>query len=71
GAVELPLQGGVGPLHPDHPCDCEWDGTWRVVWAPPTEPGAIPITAMRHPAAPAAGASVPNPDEGAPATWAV
>ena len=35
------------------------------------EPGAIPITAMRHPAAPAAAASVPNPDEGAPATWAV
>ncbi|WP_031066286.1 hypothetical protein [Streptomyces sp. NRRL F-5527] len=57
--------------HPDHPCGCEWEGTWRVVWVPPTEPGAIPITAMRHPAAPAAAASVPNPDEGAPATWAV
>lgn len=55
---------------PDHPCSCEWEGTWRVVGAPPTEPGAIPITTMRHPAAPAAGASVPNPDEGAPATWA-
>ncbi|MEU5583011.1 hypothetical protein ABZ791_36055 [Streptomyces huasconensis] len=56
--------------HPDHPCGCEWDGTWRLVWAPPTEPGAIPVTAMRHPAAPAATSSVPNPDQGAPASWA-
>ncbi|MEU3953605.1 hypothetical protein AB0F45_14995 [Streptomyces achromogenes] len=56
--------------HPDHPCGCEWDGTWRLVWAPPTEPGAIPVTVMRHPAAPAATASLPNPDLGAPATWA-
>ncbi|MES5824843.1 hypothetical protein [Streptomyces sp. RG80] len=56
--------------HPDHPCGCEWDDTWRLVWAPPTEPGAVPITAMRHPAAPAT-TNIPNPDdEGAPATWA-
>jgi hypothetical protein len=42
-----------------------------MVWAPATEPGAVPITAMRHPAAPAATAIIPNPDEeGAPATWA-
>jgi hypothetical protein len=57
--------------HPGHPCGCEWEGTWRIVWTSPTEPGAVPITAMRHPAAPAATASIPNPDEeGAPATWA-
>jgi hypothetical protein len=37
---------------------------------PPTEPGAIPITAMRHPAAPAAAAGLPNPDHDASATWA-
>ncbi|MEF9915639.1 hypothetical protein RJT17_36925 [Streptomyces sp. P5-A9] len=36
-----------------------------------TEPGATPITALRHPAAPATAAGLPNPDEdGAPATWA-
>ena len=57
--------------HPDHPCGCEWEGTWRMIWAPPTEPGAVPVTAMRHPAAPATATSIPNPDEeGAPATWA-
>ncbi|KIE24757.1 hypothetical protein LK08_23070 [Streptomyces sp. MUSC 125] len=57
--------------HPDHPCGCEWEDTWRVVWTPATEPGAVPVTAMRHPAAPAATASIPNPDEeGVPATWA-
>lgn len=56
--------------HPDFACGCEWDGTWRLVWAPATEPGAVPITAMRHPAAPATAAGLPNPDEGAPATWA-
>ncbi|WEH31944.1 hypothetical protein PZB75_30380 [Streptomyces sp. AM 4-1-1] len=56
--------------HADHRCACEWDDTWRVVWAPATEPGVVPITALRHPAAPATAASIPNPDEGAPATWA-
>ncbi|MDX3637003.1 hypothetical protein PV728_43825 [Streptomyces europaeiscabiei] len=56
--------------HPDHPCGCEWEDTWRLVWTPPTEPGAVPITAMRHPAAPATAAGLPNPDQGAPATWA-
>ncbi|MCF2131060.1 hypothetical protein L1I79_32245 [Strepomyces sp. STD 3.1] len=56
--------------HPGHGCACEWDDTWRMVWAPTTKPGAVPITAMRHPAAPTADASIPNPDEGAPATWA-
>ncbi|WP_327278618.1 hypothetical protein OG609_45660 (plasmid) [Streptomyces sp. NBC_01224] len=58
--------------HPDHGCGCgcEWDGTWRMVWAPAIEPGAVPITAMRHPAAPAAD-TIPSPDHGTvPATWA-
>ncbi|MFI8164092.1 hypothetical protein ACIF6I_33420 [Streptomyces microflavus] len=56
--------------HPDHSCGYEWDDTWRMVWAPATEPGAVPITALRHPAAPAAAAGLPNPEEGAPAIWA-
>ncbi|MCF3180026.1 hypothetical protein IPZ70_08735 [Streptomyces polychromogenes] len=56
--------------HPDHGCGCEWDDTWRMVWAPATEPGAIPLTALRHPAALVTAANIPNPDEGAPATWA-
>ncbi|WP_319690056.1 hypothetical protein [Streptomyces europaeiscabiei] len=45
-----------------------------MVWAPATEPGAVPITvpitAMRHPAASATAADIPNPDAGTPATWA-
>ncbi|MFE7653621.1 hypothetical protein ACFU6M_12020 [Streptomyces bottropensis] len=56
--------------HPDHGCGCEWDDTWRTVWAPDTEPGAVPITVMRHPAASATTADIPNPDAGSPATWA-
>ncbi|MEV5982858.1 hypothetical protein [Streptomyces sp. NPDC052114] len=56
--------------HPDHGCGCEWDDTWRMVWAPSTEPGVVPITAMRHPAALVTAASIPDPDQGASATWA-
>ncbi|MEU6353177.1 hypothetical protein ABZ896_28275 [Streptomyces sp. NPDC047072] len=56
--------------HPDHPCGCEWEDTWRLIWSPPTEPGAVPVTAMRHPAAPATATGLPNPDQGAPAVWA-
>ncbi|MFI6881131.1 hypothetical protein ACIBL6_47575 [Streptomyces sp. NPDC050400] len=55
--------------HPDHPCGCAWDDQWRIVWAPATEPGAFPVTAMRHPAAPANTVDIPNPDDGAPAAW--
>ncbi|MEU7443487.1 hypothetical protein AB0B12_38030 [Streptomyces sp. NPDC044780] len=55
--------------HPDH--GCEWDDTWRMVWAPRTEPGAVPIIAMRHLAALVTAASIPNSDGGGPATWAV
>ncbi|MFD3665769.1 hypothetical protein ACFWVF_35055 [Streptomyces sp. NPDC058659] len=57
--------------HPDHGCGCEWDDTWRMVWAAADEPGAVPITALRHPAAAVTAAGIPSPDEdGAPATWA-
>lgn len=55
--------------HPDYECGCEWDDTWRMVWALPTEPGAVPVTSMRHPTA-LAPAGIPDPDHGAPATWA-
>jgi hypothetical protein len=56
--------------HPDHPCGCEWEDTWRMVYVPPTEAGAVPVTVMRHPAAPPS-AAIPTPDHGAlPATWA-
>ncbi|MFD9045138.1 hypothetical protein ACFVZA_13430 [Streptomyces bottropensis] len=66
------LTWGVFLRHPrpDHGCGCEWDDTWRMVWAPDTEPGAVPITVMRHPAASATAADIPNPDAGSPATWA-
>jgi hypothetical protein len=58
--------------HPDHPCGCEWEDTWRMVWASPTEPGAIPITALRHPAALATATCLPDPDHGElPAAWAL
>ncbi|MGC5041055.1 hypothetical protein ACLQ2C_36570 [Streptomyces sp. DT73] len=56
--------------HDDHLCGCEWDETWRIAWSPRAEPGAVPITAMRHPAAPPAAGGFPDPDQGAPATWA-
>lgn len=42
----------------------------RLFPSPPTEPGAVPVTAMRHPAALATAAGLPDPDQGAPATWA-
>ncbi|MCW2900733.1 MAG: hypothetical protein JWO67_2998 [Streptosporangiaceae bacterium] len=35
--------------HPDHPCSCEWDGQWRVVYVDPSEPGSVPVTVMRRP----------------------
>lgn len=66
------LTHGVFLRHPhlDQGCGCEFDDTWRMVWAPVTEPGAIPITAMRHPAAPTNTTDLPNPDRGEPAIWA-
>jgi hypothetical protein len=57
--------------HPDHPCGCKWDGSWRLVYAPPTEAGAIPITTVRHPASQSAVGTIPNPDYvTTPASWA-
>ncbi|MFC7796220.1 hypothetical protein [Streptomyces cinereoruber] len=44
------------------------DDTWRLAWARPGEPGAVPVAAMRHPAAPAAAAAVPDRDDQA-STW--
>jgi hypothetical protein len=35
--------------HPDHPCGCEWEGTWRLVYVEPTEPGAVAVTVMKRP----------------------
>lgn len=35
--------------HPAHPCSCEWEGQWRIVYAPACEPGAIAVTFMRAP----------------------
>jgi hypothetical protein len=37
--------------HPDRPCGCEWDDTWRMVDVEAGEPGAVPVTVIRHPAA--------------------
>jgi len=37
--------------HPDRPCGCQWDDQWRIVYVPATEPGAIAVTVLRHPAA--------------------
>ncbi|MEU8949646.1 hypothetical protein [Streptomyces sp. NPDC048489] len=55
--------------HPDG-CACEWDGAWRMVWASAADPGAIPITAMRHPSAAVTAADIPDPDRDKLATWA-
>ncbi|MFB8249097.1 hypothetical protein ACFC5X_29175 [Streptomyces sp. NPDC055952] len=38
----------------------------RLFTSPADEPGAVALTAMRHPAAAVTAASIPNPDEGAP-----
>lgn len=56
--------------HPDDPCGCEWEGSWRTVWTPSTEPGTVPVTAMRHPAAPQAATRIPDPDHDSASTWA-
>jgi len=37
--------------HPDQPCACEWDGTWRLVYVEADEPGTVAVTVMQHPAA--------------------
>ncbi|MEU1071854.1 MULTISPECIES: hypothetical protein [unclassified Streptomyces] len=35
--------------HPDHPCSCAWDDSWRLVYVPEGTPGAIPVTVLRRP----------------------
>lgn len=35
--------------HPDHPCGCEWEDTWRLVYVDANEPGAVAVTVMRRP----------------------
>ncbi|WP_051716286.1 hypothetical protein [Streptomyces bikiniensis] len=58
-------------LHTHAAIHCHPDGTWNLAWARPDEPGAIPVTGMRHSATPAAAVAVPNPNlEPQPATWA-
>ncbi|MFD8940321.1 hypothetical protein ACFV0R_34570 [Streptomyces sp. NPDC059578] len=58
--------------HPHPGCTCEWGGAWRAVWVPASVAGAVPITLMRHPAAPVTVIHLPAPDwPGVPATWAV
>lgn len=34
--------------HPDNPCNCAWDDSWRLVYVPDSTPGAIPVTVMRR-----------------------
>ncbi|WP_329625885.1 hypothetical protein OG357_38275 (plasmid) [Streptomyces sp. NBC_01255] len=38
------------------------DDTWYLVWARPDELGTVQVTAMRHPAALATAAAMPDPD---------
>ncbi|MFB7030944.1 MULTISPECIES: hypothetical protein [unclassified Streptomyces] len=50
---------------------CHPDDAWRFAWARPDDPDALPVTAMRHPAAPAAAVAVPDPDrDDQAAAWA-
>ncbi len=44
---------------------------WNLAWARRHQPGALQITAMRHPAAPAAASALPDPDrDDQAAAWA-
>ncbi|MGW3521472.1 hypothetical protein [Streptomyces hydrogenans] len=57
-------------VHAHATIHCHPGDTWHLAWARPDEPGAVPVTAMRHLAAAAAAAAVPNPDlEPQSATW--
>ncbi|MFD9053518.1 hypothetical protein [Streptomyces zaomyceticus] len=58
-------------VHARAAIQCHPGGTWNFVWARPDELGAVPVTAMRHPATPATAVAVPNPDhDHRLATWA-
>ncbi|MER8233147.1 hypothetical protein [Streptomyces sp. NPDC094049] len=57
-------------LHTHAAIHCHPDGTSHPVWTRPDDPGALPVTAMRHPAAPTTEACLPDPDrDGQTATW--
>ncbi|MFE1271237.1 hypothetical protein [Streptomyces sp. NPDC058758] len=57
-------------IHAHATIHCRPDDTWRLAWARPEEPGVVPITAMRHPAAPTAVVAIPDPDHGVLSTSA-
>ncbi|MFJ4343168.1 hypothetical protein [Streptomyces sp. NPDC088915] len=51
---------------------CHPDDNWHLAWARPGEPGALPVTVMRHPATLMTAAAVPDPDcDEQAATWAL
>lgn len=37
--------------HPDYPCGCEWDCTWRLVYVPADTEGALAVTVLKRPGA--------------------
>lgn len=37
--------------HPDYPCGCEWDDTWRLAYVAAGHPGAIAVTVLKRPGA--------------------
>ncbi|MFI8425994.1 hypothetical protein [Streptomyces sp. NPDC085479] len=41
---------------------CHPDDTWHLSWVRPDEPGAVPVTAMRHPASQGTAVAMPDPD---------
>ncbi|MFE0776787.1 hypothetical protein [Streptomyces sp. NPDC058861] len=49
-------------VHAHATIHCHPDDTWHLAWVQPDEPGAVPVTVMRHPAAPAAASCLPDPD---------
>ncbi|MFF8280717.1 hypothetical protein ACF05T_32425 [Streptomyces lateritius] len=49
-------------VHAHATVHCHLDDTWHLAWARPDEPGAGPVTAMRHPAAQTIAAAMPDPD---------
>ncbi|MFJ5787928.1 hypothetical protein [Streptomyces hydrogenans] len=57
-------------IHAHATIHCHPDHTWHLAWARRDEPGAVPATAMRHPAALATAAAMPDPDRDLQGTWA-
>ncbi|MDV5143235.1 hypothetical protein R1T08_02650 [Streptomyces sp. SBC-4] len=58
-------------VHAHAAIHCHPDDTWHLSWVQPTESGALPVTAMRHPAAPTTAAAVPDPTKARPPTGPV